>query len=114
MRIGTDSISSEQMRLLDRARMGRRDEILEGLLRIVRDPDIRDEREELHPDWRSIYESNRGVVGHFLPAPATEEIEAFFAKLRPFDQQICELDLAKLRTTFLLVPQSQLRPASRR
>src|SRR5262249_48136576 len=70
--------------------------------RVVEDDEIRSESEELHPDWLQLFESRRDVLRRYLPPRAAKEIDSFFEKCRRFDQQLCTLDLVKVRTTFLL------------
>ncbi len=73
----------------------------EALFRISSDGDIRAEREELHPDWVAIFESKRETLGRYMPPDPKKTVEDFFAEFT-VDQELCLLDLTKLRTTFLL------------
>jgi hypothetical protein len=102
MKIGTDKISDEQKRLLTQARSGSVDVMASAFVRVIQDEEIREETEELHPDWQALYELKRDTLRRFLPDRWVKEAEAFFESLGQFDQQLCELDLVKLRTTFLL------------
>lgn len=103
MKIGTEKISGQQANLLAQARSGSVDAIADALVRLVQDDDIRDESEQVHPDWPVLYESKRDdVLRRLLPSRLANEVQSFFEKLVQFDRQLSELDLVKLRTTFLL------------
>jgi NAD-dependent SIR2 family protein deacetylase len=69
---------------------------------VTTDSDIRAEREELHPDWIQIYEAIRDTPSRETPPAARREVEEFFSELVAFDRALRELDLTKIRATFLL------------
>lgn len=102
MKIGTENVSAVQTQLLAQARSSSVDAIIDAFLQLVHDGDIREENEELHPDWRALYESKRDILRRSLSGRLLNDVQSFFEKLGQFDQQLCELDLVKLRTTFLL------------
>jgi len=102
MKVGTERISSQQEELLDNARGAQRDQLAEAFWRIVHDIDIRDEKEDLHPDWLAIYEQKQQTVNRIFPSEVRREVESFFEDARSLDSQLRKLDLTKLRTTFLL------------
>jgi hypothetical protein len=79
MKIGTETVSGQQQRMLDQAR--RRPEVAwEMLYDLATDSDIRDESEELHPDWIPVYESIRETPSRDIPPPARKEVDEFFAE----------------------------------
>jgi len=102
MKIGSDKNSGLQMDLLQRAQRGPREVAAEAFLRIIRDPDVRREDEELHPDWLSAYERVWENVSSRLPPGSRKEVESFFDALQSFDSQLAKIEVANLRTTFLL------------
>ena len=51
MKIGSERVSAQQLRMLEQARRGPTQMVEEFLYNITHDSDIRDESEELHPDW---------------------------------------------------------------
>jgi NAD-dependent SIR2 family protein deacetylase len=102
MKIGTDTISPEQTHLLAQARSGTGQLVVEPFVRITQDDEIRTGVEEIHPDWMDLYKSKVNILRRYAPPRLMSDIESFFEKLSQFDRQLCELDLVKLRTTFLL------------
>lgn len=101
MKIGTETASGQQLRMLEQSRR-RPEAAWEYLYRLAADDDIRDESEELHPDWLPIYESIRESPSREIPTSARKMVDEFFSQLVAFDPVLRELDLNKFRVTFLL------------
>lgn len=101
MKVGSDNISEEQRRLMARAREST-ESAVEALLLVIQDSDISSEREQLHPFWVELYESKSDVFLRSVPRHLVKEFRSFFEKLISVDKQLCEIDLAKLKTAFLL------------
>jgi hypothetical protein len=102
MKIGTENLSEQQAEMLEEARTGPTSRRVQLLYEITQDPDVRDESENLHPDWLVIYDANRDSMRHYMPPPERKEVDTFFKELSRFDRGLSELDFTKLRTTFLL------------
>jgi hypothetical protein len=99
MKIGTGTISEEQNSLLELARRGL---VVPAVLRVIRDPDIRGGREDLHPEWLDIFEAHRDQLELMLPKVSLQAVLSFFEEARPTDQALATIDPAKQKITFLL------------
>jgi len=70
MRIGTEHVSLEQQQMLAWAREDP-ESLPTALDRVFRDSDIREDREEVHPDWADLIEQHldlragRGITFRF-------------------------------------------------
>lgn len=103
MYTGTDNISREQQKLLEKARERiHPSEAFEILYRLVRDNDICKGREELHPDWFPIFEQYRESLRRYAPEEIIEKIDLFFKKFPGFDKSLTEIDPQSLKVSFLL------------
>ncbi|MGP8259657.1 MAG: hypothetical protein ACLQM6_06850 [Acidobacteriaceae bacterium] len=100
MKIGKETPSGHQLRMLEEARRVPL-EAWEFLQNLVNDSDIRDESEQVHPDWLKLYESIRDASLDVSSA-VKKEVDEFFAELVGFDRTLRELDLTKQKVTFLL------------
>jgi hypothetical protein len=101
MRIGTEKISTEQEKLLEQAHYGS-SYLIEGLLRVSQDGDIQSEREDLHPGWLELFETQRDLIEKQLPRKVLQEVLSFFKEARPIEKAITSIDPSKERITFLL------------
>jgi len=104
MQIGTDHISSMQHRILDRVRNRTNilRELIDGLRTLTNDNDILTGKEDVHPEWMSIFEANRDRIQNSLPSLAFESFRTFFEGLIPLDQSLKEIDPKSITLSFLL------------
>jgi len=103
MKIGTEKISGQQSQLLRMAREGRSPrDVAQAFQPLLRDSDILEGREDIHPDWVEIFESKADLLRRSLPRKVFEDMKAFFAKLIPFDKDVRSIDPSQGQTTFLL------------
>src|SRR3990172_8996875 len=103
MKIGTDKISSQQNQLLRMARDTKLPrELAQAFQSLIHDPDIREGREDIHPEWVDIFESKGDLLRRYFPKKMTEDIKSFFGKLIPFDKDIRGIDPSQGQITFLL------------
>ena len=96
--IGTDRISQQQQSLLERARANR----LDAFHRLTQDDDIIGNREQVHPDWQTLFEEKKDLLRSASASRQFETIRSFFAALKPFDEGIIYLDPTLLSLSFLL------------
>ena len=104
--IGTENISTTQRNLLQHynsTRLSR--ELAQVLLQVVRDSDIVDGHENLHPDWLSIFKRHReqleaakGQIGW----PRFEDLRQAFDALEPIDSLIDTIHPKEEQIAFLL------------
>ncbi len=102
MNVGTEKVSEDQRRNLERVRRTQGSEAAHAFLEIVQDEDIRQGREDLHPDWLELFESRRAGLQRQLPDEIYQRIGTFFQEAQPFEESLRSLDPAKLKLTFLL------------
>src|SRR6267378_408797 len=100
MRIG-NNISKAQEQLLARARRGGPAQA-EVFFSVTSDDDIRSDREELHPDWLELFETQRGILERQMPGDAFRMLTSFFNEARPIDSTLASINPATQRITFLL------------
>ena len=106
--LGRQNISEAQRRLLVRTRTQRRRPILEvaDLLHyVVTDGDIVSGRENLHPDWISLFDLYRGeleAAEDSLDPEIVQTVLRTFAALRPFDSIVGTINPVDENVIFLL------------
>lgn len=97
-----ENISSEQRQLLRRARHESTAEAVDALYRVVRDTDIGDGREQLHPDWFDVFERHSANLAEYVPTEIFREFQAFFTAFSPIDSAASSIDFGAVTTAFLL------------
>jgi NAD-dependent SIR2 family protein deacetylase len=102
MKLG-ESISKIQRELLQEVkREPTWSNIFEALLQLTTDSDILKGKENVHPDWVKIYDSQREMLTRYLPQKQLKNLGTFFKKLVPFYHAFLTLDPEKLKIAFLL------------
>lgn len=102
MNIGTQRISDEQKGWLARARRSSGGTLAEAVMAISNDDDIRNEREDLHPEWLDLFESRKDLLRGYLPREMFERVSSFFKDARSIDSSLANLNPADQRLCFLL------------
>src|SRR5437588_4702665 len=100
--IGTEGISEQQKMMLDRARGRPTPRLDESLLKVSHDDDILEGREELHPAWVELFESNKSFIERYASPGAYQHLVCFFGKLSPLDASLRAIDPGSLNLTFIL------------
>ena len=100
--VGTGNVTSTQKRLLEKNRQGRGSDLLSDLWTLTHDDDITAGREEVHPDWVEIFESNKKSLQRIAPPAAFKELVSFFEPLSRLDAGLRTVDPSSLNLTFLL------------
>src|SRR6266446_4892660 len=100
--IGTEGISEQQKMMLDRARGRPTPRLVESLLNVSHDDDILEGREELHPAWVELFESNKSFIERYASPGAYQHLVSFFWKLSPLDASLRAIDPGSLNLTFIL------------
>src|SRR5215510_4051771 len=103
MRYGTETISQSQQKLLERV-SGRSSvsELTESLMRLVRDDDILEGREDVHPEWKNVFENNSATLRRRMSSAVFKHFEEFFDKLAEFDRSLAEINPQSVNISFLL------------
>ncbi len=104
MIVGSSKISARQNSYLESAKRfhSRPERLLEIFVELFNNTDIKNEQEELHPDWITIFESIRSSLRDITPERFFSEIEDFFESAKPIDKKVEQLDPTKMRISFLL------------
>jgi NAD-dependent SIR2 family protein deacetylase len=103
MNIGTQRISDQQEKMLARARRTQSVGLLvDSMMQILNDDDIRSGREDLHPDWLDFFENRKDDLRTYLPREAFGRIASLFEEARPIDSSLATLKPADQRLCFLL------------
>lgn len=103
IKLGEDNISEEQRRLLRATR--RRlpiQELIYILNRVVTGDDIVNGREDLHPEWLSVFERHRAELETAQGAEDIRTLLLVFEGLKPFDSLVCTINPAEENIVFLL------------
>ncbi len=103
MHIGKDKISHQQRALLEHALSAQAPHVLvEAFEQLLSDEDIREDREQIDPEWLRLFEEKKSFLLRIVPSAQFQPIVKFFENLGPFDQSLGELDPKSLKLTFLL------------
>lgn len=103
VRIGFDSISPHQSRMIERASRSQHPGVLFDLFReIIQDDGITGGTESLDPRWIELFRENRDNLVQFAPKPLVDPLSVFFDTLTPIDPEIQEIDPSSQRVSFLL------------
>ena len=104
--IGDENISNLQRRYLNEVRQDIHIEHLMEILHTVAiDDDIETGEEQLHPDWISIYNSEKQRLDRIRARRTQrpiERIHRFFGRLNPIDAKISTIDPSTEKIAFLL------------
>lgn len=100
--VGTTNISPTQLSLLEEASQHQGLRVGEVLLRVVRDEDITQGREQLHPGWMELFEVNKAVLERELPGNFYKQLLKSFEEVAPLDTTLSRIDPKALAVTFLL------------
>jgi hypothetical protein len=104
IRVGTKIISSTQKRYLEQAKNVTTPtaEVARYLFQVSNDPDIIGGKEEIHPDWLSLFLVNAEPLRLNLSPEAFDNVKAFYSSLDPIDKALLSIDPTKGRVSFLL------------
>jgi NAD-dependent SIR2 family protein deacetylase len=103
LRIG-NKVSSVQRELLDELKGSHNiAEIAEALLRVTTDADITSGKEDVHPEWQRLFQTNKSELQKII---AKSEFNAISNSLRstrkPYDAEVSQIDPSKCESVFLL------------
>jgi len=76
--------------------------LVESNRQLVRDEDIRLEREEVHPELIDLFKSQEQSFRRTLPKEFFTRISEFFVALSPYDAPIAEIDHIRHGIIFVL------------
>ncbi len=104
MKVGTEEISSQQRRMLEKAQTGQlsRGMLSHFVMRLLEDDDIQSGREQIHPEWEDILRVGEASIKSELPPPMRTQLSELIASFSPRDPGIGELDPAHSKLSFLL------------
>lgn len=104
IRIGLQNLTSTQIDLLAESKNPAiPPRILGGnLLRVFNDSDIQQQREDMHPDWMTLFEDNKGNLQKDLPPTQFSELTKNYTLLKPLDDALFDIDPTKGTVSFLL------------
>ncbi|MGA2266083.1 MAG: SIR2 family protein [Phycisphaerae bacterium] len=103
MIVGTERISPEQKQLLDLAKRSTSASDLHDIfLRVFRDDDLNEEREEIHPAWGTIFLSKAHLLRDHVSTEAMKQLTEFFDRVGPVDTSITAISPETVRIAFLL------------
>ena len=98
--VGTENVSDVQESLLEEYVLSSSlDQMAHILDRVVSDQDILSGREDLHPEWISMFNEHRGRLER---RPQSRKLRVFFDSLSPIDPLIEAIDPDEERIAFLL------------
>ena len=104
--LAEENVSERQIRNLRRSLLGGSiQDIAHHLYRAVTDDNIADGREDLHPDWLSLYASHRGNMEtdqRAIGADNLRTLDRIFGDLLPVDSLVGKIDPAEEHIVFLL------------
>jgi hypothetical protein len=100
--IGTKRISTTQQEYLRRAKSEPIPLLAEYLPLVVRDRDLQNGREDLHPDWLDLFEAHREQLRALMPQRALAVLTQELGERDLIDKEILSINPQKSRIAFLL------------
>lgn len=102
MKIGVENISSVQLEYLREAQEARSlPAQINAIMAVIKDSEIEDETEDLHPGWVEVFEAISPQLGQF-PEKISWVITSFFAGLSSIEKGVRELNPSSDKIAFLL------------
>ena len=104
IRIGLKNLTSTQMDLLEASKSPTIPTPILGsnLLRVFSDSEIQKGIEDMHPDWVTLFETNKENLQKSFPTTEFEQLDKAYSLLKPLDKALFDMDPTKGAVSFLL------------
>ena len=76
--------------------------LAEILKQVISDDDIISGREDVHPDWQKLFQTNKSDLQNSLPPAEFHALQNSLRIGKPYDSELCQINPTKCSTVFLL------------